>query len=199
MAEYRLPKDFFEKNLIKPYSTPQFFLVTQIIEGHEELNSKLKKLIAQFDGELTEKDEAQLRLIEETNDPAALVDLMRKKLRSPNMGTYIGKVLAYQSECLPLLLKRYLTSGHDAFIEASARVLVAADESYVRQLREMYDRIRNPYARAFACLVFGHRGMKDRLAFLVGEYEKFKINYIDESFEQFPLAAIYLLSGKSII
>lgn len=199
MDEYKLPKDFFENNLIKPYSTPQFFLVTQIIEGHEMLNSKLKQLIAQFNEELTVKNEAQLRLIEETNDPAALVDLMRKKLRSPNMGTYIGKVLTYQSECLPLLLKRYLTSGQSEFIEASARVLIVADESYVRQLQEMYGRIRNPYARAFACLVFGQRGMKDLLPFLVGEYENFKRNYIDESFEQFPLAAIYLLNGKSII
>ncbi len=198
MAEYKLPKDFFENNLIKPYSTPQFFLVTQIIEGHEKLSNKLKKLIAQFDEELTVKDEAQLRLIEETNDPTALVDLMRKNLRSPNMSTYIGKVLTYQSECLPLLLKRYLTSGHGGFIEASARVLTVADESYVRQLQEMYGRIRNPYARAFACLVFGQRGMKDMLEFLAGEYENFKRNYIDEGFEQFPLAAIYLLNGKSI-
>ena len=199
MAEYQLPKDFFENNLIRPYSTPQFFLLTQIIEEHEELNSKLKKMIAQFNEELTAKDEAQLRLIEETNDPTALVDLMRKNLRLPNMSTYIGKVMMYQSECLPLLLKRYLTSGQDVFIEASARVLTVADESYVRQLQEMYGRIRNPYAKAFACFVFGQRGMKDLLAFLVGEYENFKRNFIGESFEQFPLAAIYLLNGRSII
>lgn len=199
MAEYKLPKDFFENNLIRPYSTPQFFLVTQIIEEHEELNSKLNKMIAQFNEELTAKDEAQLRLIEETNDPTALVDLMRKYLRLPNMSTYIGKVMTYQSECLPLLLKRYLTSGQDVFIEASARVLTVADESYVRQLQEMYGRIRNPYAKAFACFVFGQRGMKDLLAFLVGEYENFKRNFIGESFEQFPLAAIYLLNGRSII
>ncbi len=199
MAEYKLPKDFFENNLIKPYSAPQFFLVTQIIEEHERLNSKFQKLIAQFNEEAMAKDEAQLRLIEETDDPAVLVNLMRKNLRLPNVSTYIGKVLTYQSECLPLLLKRYLTSGQDTFIETSARVLVASDESYVRQLQEMYGRIRNPYARAVACFVFGQRGMKEMLAFLVGEYENFKRNYNDESFEQFPLAAIYLLNGRSIL
>ena len=38
-----MPKDFFENNPIEPYSTPQFFLGSQILEGNEKLSGKLKK------------------------------------------------------------------------------------------------------------------------------------------------------------
>ena len=198
VAEYRLPKDFFKNNPLEQYSAPQVFLETLAIDDDEELLRELEKRVAPIAGNIELRNESQRRLIEETDDPAALVDLMRKGINISNTSAYIKKVLMYQGECLPLLLKRYMTSGQDEFIEMSTKVLIKADELYVRQLQEMYERIRNPYARACACLVFGQRGMKDRLQFLVGEYDKFKRQYPGERFEQFPLVAIYQLSGKTV-
>ncbi len=198
MAEYKLPKDFFKNNPLEQYSAPQIFLETLAIVEDEDLLSELEKRTAPIAGDIELRTEAQRRLIEETDDPAALVDLMRKGISISNTSAYIKKILIHQSECMPLLLRRYMTSGQDGFIEMSAKVLIKADEVYVRQLQEMYGQIRSPYARACACLVLGQRGMKDRLQFLAGEYEKFKRQYSEEGFEQFPLVALYQVSGRYV-
>ena len=72
VAEYKLP------NPLEQYSAPQIFLETLAIVEDEDLLSQLEKRTAPIAGDIELRTEAQRRLIEETDDPAALVDLMRK-------------------------------------------------------------------------------------------------------------------------
>ncbi len=197
MAKYKLPKEFFINNPLEKYSTPHIFLEYIAIGDDEEYIFDLEKRTP-LDRKIAQQNMAQRRAIEEADDPAVIVDLMRKGISVYNTSAFIRKFMAHQSECMPLLLGRYMTSGQDLFIEMAVKVLIKVDEVYVKQLREMYDQIRSPYARACACFVFGQRGMKDTLEFIVGEYEKFKRQYPDEDFDQFVLTAIYQLSGKPL-
>lgn len=73
------------------------------------------------------------------------------------------------AQAVPLLLKRYRTCALDQFIEAAMSVLAAGEKGYMQVLRDMYADIRDPYARACACLVFGMQGMED-IPFLLHEY-----------------------------
>ena len=60
----------------------------------------------------------------------------------------------------------------------------------------MFKDIRNPYAKAHACIVFGMKNMQEKVDFLLEEYQKFSRLYPNESFEQGPLLAIYLIYNK---
>ena len=106
------------------------------------------------------------------------------------------KVLSLIDDAGPHIVKRYKTTGQDSFIELAFRILVHADKRYAEELLGMYHDIRNPYAQAMACLLFGEHNMKSSASFLLKEYKRFQTDYPSESFDQFPLLALYILFGK---
>jgi len=138
------------------------------------------------------------RRIEQADDPAELVEIMCSGHDIMNRGLLCSKILMLHEQTTPLILKRYCTCALDEFIDAAAEVFVMGEKKYAQMLREMYRDIRCPFAQASACLVFGMQGMEEEIPFLLSEYERFLREYPDESFDQHPLLALYLLHGKPV-
>ena len=68
-----------------------------------------------------------------------------------------------------------------------------ADRKYLDELLANYKNIRSPYAQSIVCLLTGMAEYKDVDEFLMNEYQRFKKDYPDEIYSQFPLYALQLL------
>lgn len=190
----QLSKDFFNKNEVPAYSAANLFrfsvdiLNTDIFDRFSE--EAVKKGIDIVDGS------EELQYIEKLSSADEIVNYMRKIKSIANAPHMISKVLVCEDEAMPLVLKRYLTNAMDAFIEIAGKCFVKADIDYVRRLRNQYNDIRNPYAKAVACLVFGLKKMYEESDFLYQEYVKMKTNYPNEGFADFPLLALHILHNE---
>lgn len=167
----------------------------------EGLTEKLEQPIldimgSSIDDGRKERIRQERQSIEQTDDPAVLVEIMRKGCDVFNQQLLCTKVLDIHEQTMPLLLRRYRTCALDHFIEAATMALATCERKYVETLREMYGDIRCPYAQACACLVFGMQGMENEIPFLYSEYLRFQNDYPDETFHQHPLWALYILHGK---
>lgn len=192
----RLPNSFFRKNPLQPRSLAVIAHYTIMTKFDEELDGLIGGLVDEGVDEARKATIQQERQrIEETEDPAALVEFMRKGHDIFNQKLLCEKVLRCHEQAMPLLLKRYRTCALDQFIEAAMFVLATGEKGHVQVLRDMYADIRDPYARACACLVFGMQGMED-IPFLLHEYEGFQKDHPEEPYAQYPLLALYLLHGK---
>ena len=206
MKGNRLPNKFFKENPLLDNSAAMLMYWSVDGEFWSILCRELFDTLE--DPERKKKIEETHDRIARTEDPAELVEIMRKGYDNFNQQQLCEKVLEKQEETMPLVLKRFRTCSLDLFIEAAAVVLARGDLKYAIQLREMYQDIRCPYARACACLIFGIQGMDGEIPFLVEEYERFceegfeqSISEDDEEdtsrdYEEFPLLALYILHGK---
>ena len=122
---------------------------------------------------------------------------MRKELEMQNRTELRKLAVEKQEETVPLILKRFRTSGQDFFIENAMAVLSKSNRIYAEELLRDYSNIRNAYAQSMACLVFGEQRIEEAIPLLLKEYERFKKQYPDESFDQGPLLALYILYGKA--
>ena len=172
---YKLDKKFFETHKVPELSAANIFYFS--------VNAALPDLFQQFDKlakvkGLTVPDNSDERnMIASMNDPEIIVNYMRKLKAIENRHEMIEKVSEYAETTMPLILKRYLTSALDSFIETAGRCFVKNDLRYVLELRKRYQEIRNPYAQAVACLVFGMKEMDQEGEFLLDEYEKMRNAY----------------------
>lgn len=197
MKNKRLTERFFRENPLEPMTTAIIghFMVTTFLNG--ELEKKISRLADQgIDDDRRRKIERERTLIEQTDDPAALVEIARKGSDLFNRQMLCQKIVERQEETMPLLLRRYRTCVLEPFIDTSLIVFAMAEDRYASELLAMYDRIRSPYAKACACLIFGMKNMEDTIPLLLTEYERFKEEYPEEDYDQHPLLAIYLLYDK---
>lgn len=121
---------------------------------------------------------------------------MRKIKEPQNRKVLLNKARDMQEDVMPLVLKRLVTSGHDVFIENAAILPGHADMKYVEQLYDMFHKIRNPYARLEASLVFGMKRKKGYTALLLEQFELIKQEVPGTDYEQGPLLALYLIYGE---
>ena len=192
-----LPNSFFAKNPLKKISAAtliHFSIVARIRDKIEQiLNDEAAPGI---EASRKEKVQQERQLIQQTDDPVALVEIMRKGHDIINQRLLCDKIIALHEQTMPLVLKRYRTCVLDQFIDPATITFALAEKKYAQMLREMYGDIRCPYARACACLVFGMQGMEEEIPFLLSEYQHFQQAYPEETFDQHPLLALYLLHGK---
>ncbi len=193
----RLPKSFFRANPLMDLSAAMiaYYTIT------ENLNEKLERMISDtaktgINEDRKKKIRQERQHIEQTDDPAALVEIMRKGHDVINQRLLCTKVATLHEQTMPLLLRRYRTCALDQFIDAATVVFATCERKYAEMLREMYTDIRCPFAQACACLVFGMQGMEEEIPFLHSEYLRFQKAYPDEAFHQHPLLALYILHGK---
>ena len=137
-------------------------------------------------------------MIASMNDPESIVNDMRKLNAIECRYEMIEKVSEYADATIPLILKRYLTSALDGFIEIAGHCFIKNDLRYTLELRKRYKEIRNPYAKAVACLVFGMQGMDTECDFLYEEYEKMRRAYPNEGYADFPLLALHIINDANI-
>ena len=192
-----LSKRFFRENPLMDLSAAMIAYSMITIGQSEELNQMISDTVEkEIDEERKEKIRQERQSIEQADDPAALVEIMRKGHDTLNRNLLCAKVLALHEQTMPLLLRRYRTCTLDYFIDDATVVFATCERKYAEMLREMYAEIRCPFAQACACLVFGMQGMENEIPFLHSEYLRFQKDYPDETFHQHPLLALYLLRGK---
>lgn len=194
MGEYVLHKSFFKNNPLDKMSAAvlaDYHIRTQEIgELHDKMNSVLQSFIDEDRKAAIEQERAE---IEAPDSGEGVVSHMRKlKEISLDYDLY-NKAMTLEAETAPMILKRYMTSGQDHFIELSIRMLASFDRKYTDQLFSAYKEIRNPYAKAAACLLFGEKKMEDAVPLLMREYKRFKQEFPEENLSQFPLLALYIL------
>lgn len=197
MEENILPKGFFKKNPLRELSAAVIADYSAELELSDELNDKIEDIVG-----VSMTDERRAQVKQDKQEVAALTSgedierYMRKKhdvLANPLL---CKKALSLIEDAAPHIIRRYQTTAQDAFIELAFRILVHADKRYTEELYAAYHDIRNPYAQATACLLFGEHNMMSSVSFLLKEYKRFQTDYPRESFDQFPLLALYILFGK---
>ena len=173
-------------------------------------------LVLQFDEALHSQLEDRVLSVEKNNDRRVRLQEDRSLIQNLSSGEEIvkyirqkhegladpdlfRKVLSMQEEACPAIVKRYVTTGQDEYVDASFRILAKADSQYTDQLYEAYSDIRNPYAQATACLLFGEHSMKKAIPLLMEEYERFVRVFPNESFNESPLFSLYLICGQEIL
>lgn len=188
----KLDKRFFDTHQVPELSAANFF--------HFSANGALPDLFQQFDkmakenGIVTPDNSDERKNIASMTDPESIVNYMRKLKGIDSRHEMIEKVSQYAEATMPLILKRYLTSALEGFIETAGYCFIKNDLQYTLDLRAHYNEIRNPYAKAVACLVFGMKGMNDEGDFLYEEYEKMRSAYPKESYSDFPLLALHIIN-----
>jgi len=193
----RLPNSFFKENPLKEISAAAIGYYTIVSRAIGELDQMISDAATQGIKDSRKEELRQERQrIERTDDPAELVEIMRKGHDILNQRFLCDKVIALHEQTMPLVLKRYRTCTLNQFVDAATTTFALGEKKYAQMLREMYGDIRYPYARACACLVFGMQGMEEEIPFLLSEYRQFQQAYQDKSYEQHPLLALYLLHGK---
>ena len=125
-----------------------------------------------------------------------IVAFMRSRFDGVNQTQLCWKALTMQETVIPLMLQRYRTTLQDVFVDTSVQILAHAEKCYVERLMEMYDQIRNPYAKSMACLVIGMRKTEGATPMLLKEYERMKREYPEESLCQGPLLGLYAMYDK---
>lgn len=197
MKNNRLSNSFFKANPLKEFSAAAIldFSIVEV-SAKDFTGFSVETVESLLSEERKQKINQEHNRIETMNDPAELVDYMRKITELFNRRLLCDKILEQQEQTMPLLLKRYRTSALDEFIETAVIVLSLGEKRFAQQLFEMYKEIRCPYAQACACLVFGRQRMEETIPFLRGEFERFKQVSPREHFEQHPLRALYILHGR---
>ena len=189
----KLDKRFFETHKVPELSAANIFYFSA--------NDALPDLFQQFDimakekGIMVPDNSNERKIIASMTDPESIVNYMRKLNTIENRHEMVEKVSEYAVATMPLILKRYLTSALDGFIETAGRCFMKNDLQYTLDLRAQYYDIRNPYARAVACLVFGMKGMNNECDFLYEEYERMRSAYPKESYSDFPLLALHVIKN----
>ena len=63
-------------------------------------------------------------------------------------------------------------------------------------MRDVYPDIRDPYARSMDSLSLAVQADEDAIPLLMQEYARLHRDYLEESYDQGPLLALYSLCGK---
>lgn len=184
-------KKFFATHEIPKYCAANIFYyyVSDYFSGMSEefLKSAKEKGITLPD---YSKEEAEIRNL---TDPLTIVNYIRKINAMANREVLVQKITEYTDSTMPLILKRYLTSGLDEFIEISGHCFLKNDLKYLAELKSRYEEVRDPYARAVACLIFAMSDLEIDANFLYQEYLKFRRMYPNEGYDYFPLLGLHLL------
>ncbi len=198
MEKYLFPKSFFKKNPLDQMSAAVIADSFCMLSTIDRLNEEIERIIDDgISEERREKIQQDKQVIEALDSGEAVEAYMRKGHDIVVDYLFLKKALTLIDDAAPLVLKRYQTIAQDRFIELAFRLLANADKRYAKQLFANYARIRDPYAKAVACLLFGEHKMEESIPLLLAEYDHFRRDCPEESHAQFPLLALYILAGKA--
>ena len=162
---------------------------------NDELQDKLDEItVPMMEDDVLATKAKDMETVNHTDDPAELVNLIRKTRDMGAKRILIKKILANQSETMPLVMKRFLTSVQDLFIETAVLIFAHCDEKYVNEMLSEYEQIRSAYAQSEFCMMLGFRQRKDCISFLQKEYKRMQTIKSERSLAQGPLVALYDLT-----
>lgn len=194
METCQVPDRFFEEHPLENMSSAMMTHLRIETKLDEELDAdSVESILEPVSPAGRQAVEQEKAYIAGLVDPEEPVRMLRKGIHAANIRTMCLKIRELQESTMPLLLKRYCTSSQDRFLDVAAIAFAFVDEKWMRKLREVYEEIRDPYARANACLLFAEADMQEEIPFLMEEVRKLKLECPDRDFEQYPLLALNFL------
>ncbi len=161
---------------------------------NDEIHDKIDEItIPVMEADVLATKEKDLEVVNSTNAPADLANLVRKIRDMGAKRILIKKILANQEEIMPLIIKRFRTSVQDLFIETATVIFGHCEESYVDEMLADYTEIKSIYAQSEFCMMLGYRNRKDCIPFLKMEYARMKAMKSEKNIEQGPLVALNAL------
>ncbi len=184
-------EQFFEENPLPEDCEARRIILSMVsLSGVMTLRRQSMDLIERVEGELTEEMKKEREEIC-AMPPEKLGDMLRKLRYRENLVELSFRITENQEQAMPLILRRYLTSGYENYINRTIDIFYIADLIYTEELFRLVDQIRNPIARSRACILFGMR-LNDVNEFLFEEYQKNM--YTD--FAEGPLAGLHCWTGR---
>ena len=197
MNERILPKNFFRDNPFQSFSAAQIAHFKMSVSFEAEIDKIMEETVSRgIAAERRASIAEEKDKIEGFSTAEEVVAFMRTSFDGVNQTQLCRKALTMQETVIPLMLQRYRTTLQDVFVDTSVMILARAEKCYVERLMEMYDQIRNPYAKSMARLVIGMRKTEGAAPLLLKEYERMKREYPEESLCQGPLLGLYAMYDK---
>lgn len=197
MNERILPKNFFRDNPFQSFSAAQIAHFKMSVSFEAEIDKIMEETVSRgIAAERRASIAEEKDKIEGFSTAEEVVAFMRTSFDGVNQTQLCRKALTMQETVIPLMLQRYRTTLQDVFADTSVMILARAEKCHVERLMEMYDQIRNPYAKSMACLVIGMRKTEGAAPLLLKEYERMKWEYPEESLCQGPLLGLYAMYDK---
>ena len=190
-----LTKDYFNRHPIKDISAARLeysmLLHPEVMDIADEVIPELQSKGLSFPD-----DSAAVAAVEQEDNTARLLRMLRKTLPPKANRLLLEKVLAREQEVLPEIQRMILKAFSDSTIENCTRYLVRCRTNCSEWIIQNYNNIREPYARSMLCLVLGFRASTDVIPFLVQQVDAFERQFPDKSFEQGPLMALYEIRAR---
>ncbi len=177
MYKHLLNKRFFRDNPVKEL-TAQKLIYSSI------LMPEIEELAKNYVHGLTDRAEDEaLRIKEETN-PEIILKMLRGKCDSINNTILRDKVLEYEEELVKRIIELLVRSGNDVFIEHAVSIIPKCKKSYLNNLMDILNEIRNPYTLSLVCIVIGHIGGEETIPVMHKKFLELKELYPKENYEQ---------------
>ena len=190
----KVTRKFFKDNPMEDIPLAQVVDLRIRMFKMEEAQAKIHEVADRLKPqEQLDAEAQQIAAVQAVQTPDELINLMRKIKGTICHEEFTRKALSMEEEALPKIVERFCRNMTDCFLEASEMIFFYADRKYLDELLANYKEIRSPYAQSIVCLLIGMAEYKDVDEFLMNEYQRFKKDYPDEIYSQFPLYALQLL------
>lgn len=194
MYEKILSKRFFRENPLKEISAQKIAHFSMLDKGMGNLVAEIAS--EGIDPERLDEVAKEKTMILSEDNPEALVKLSRKGVDMLNSHILRDRMLEFEDDIIPDLLKRLITNFSDKFIEGSVRILKFSKKNYSKELLDSYNSIKNEYTKSLICLVLGFRGDEDIIPWMYDQYILVENKYPDENYSQGSLIALYELNAR---
>jgi len=189
MYRNMLNKNFFNENKFEDMSAEK--LVYSIIEMPQ-----VSEMARGFVANITDRAEQEANILKNETNFEMILKALRGKCDNLNYGILYQKVLENEDELLPRIIAMLVNSGNSVFIEHAAKIIPQCSKNYTKELLEILDNVRNPYAVALICVSLGFIANEDAIPIIYAKYFKLKKTYMNESYAQGPLLALYKLKER---
>lgn len=184
-----LTEKFFDDNLDNGINAQKLFYAQLDVPQISKIAENIVK-------EMTNRGREEAKMIERENNPDVLLKMLRGRCDSLNYELLHQRVLEYEDELIPKMIKMLINSGNNVFIEHTARIISKCQRNYMNELVEILDKIRSPYAVSLICIVLGFIGDEQVIPIIYNKYLELKTLYKNETYDQGPLWGLYKLKER---
>lgn len=189
MCKKLLTNKFFRENPIDEISAQNFVYISLEVEEFNELAEAVAR-------KMTDRAEEQIKEIQEENDPDKLFKLLRGGCDTLCQEVLRERVLEFEDILVPRILTAYERTLNEVFAENACRILAKCKENPSKDILEIYENIRSPYALSLISITLGFIGDEKCIPVLYEQFQEFKKSHKNENYEQGPLIGLLKLRDK---
>lgn len=187
-----LNRNFFKENVFEDISAQKLVYSSILMPQLEEI---ARDIVAKT----TDRAEEEANILKSETDPEVILKVMRGKCDNLNHGLLHQKVLENENELIPKIICLLVNSGNSVFIAHATKIIPQCNKNYSKELLEILDSVRSPYAVSLICVALGFIANEDAIPVIYDKYFELKKIYTNESYAQGPLFALYKLNERFYI